>query len=104
MTARVDKAVQLAVAIAGNNDGLASHIGGEVGVIVGDLALVGEIDPVALENGLHLEFEDLRVGEDVSGDAVSARFGIVFQRRVVSDLAQLQTILLGYCRTWPRAG
>jgi len=43
---------------------------------------VGEIDPIALEDVLHLEFEDLRVGKDVSGDPVGPLFGVVFQHRV----------------------
>src|SRR5260370_34198521 len=82
MTTRVDEGVQLAIPVAYNKDGLADHISCEVVVLVGDLALVGEIDPVALEDVLHFEFEDLRVGKDVSGDPVGPLFGIVFQHRV----------------------
>jgi hypothetical protein len=42
---------------------------------------VGEIDPVALEDVLHLELEDFRVGKDISGDPIGPHFGIVFQHR-----------------------
>jgi LysR family transcriptional regulator, benzoate and cis,cis-muconate-responsive activator of ben and cat genes len=71
VTARVNEGVQFAIATACNEDGLAAHIGGEVIIFVGDLTLVREIDPVSLEDVLHFELEDLRVGENVSGDSVA---------------------------------
>lgn len=62
--ARIDQAVQVAVLVAGDDDGLAADVGGEVVARIRHLALVGEVDPVALEDVLHLEFEDVLVGED----------------------------------------
>ena len=52
-------------------------VGGEVVVVVRNLALVGEIDPVALEDVLHLQFEQLGVGEDVAAAAIDAVFAIL---------------------------
>jgi hypothetical protein len=82
VAARVDKGVQLAIAVTRDKYRLAAHISREVIVLVGDLALVREIDPVALEDVLHLEFEDLRVGEDVPCHLVGAGPGIVLDRRI----------------------
>jgi len=90
VTARVDKGVQLAIAIPRDKDGLAPHVGGEVVVLVWDLALVGKIDPVAFEDVLHLEFEDLGVGEDVSGDPVGAPFDVVLHRAVERLLHRIE--------------
>jgi hypothetical protein len=81
VTACIDEGVQRAIAVASNKDGLSTHISREVVILVGDLALVGEIDPVALEDVFHLEFEDFRVGKDVAGDPVGPLFDIVLQHR-----------------------
>ena len=62
--AGVDQAVQPAVLVARDHDRLAADVGREVVAGLGDLALVREVDPVALEDVLHLELEDLFVGED----------------------------------------
>jgi hypothetical protein len=61
---------------------LAAHVGGEVVVLVGDLALMGQVDPVTLEDVPHLELEDLGIGEDVPGYAEHALLGVVLQRGV----------------------
>src|ERR1700737_597920 len=45
VAARVDECDQLPIAVARNEDRLAAHVSCEVVVLVGDLALVGEIDP-----------------------------------------------------------
>ena len=75
--ARVDQAVQFAVLVAGDHDGLTADVGGEVVAGVGQLALVGQVDPVALEDVLHLQLEDLLVGEDPPVGAVDAGFRVV---------------------------
>ena len=72
MAAGVDEGVQLVVLVAGDEDRLPPHVGRVVVVLVGNLALVGKIDPVALEDVLHLQLEPLRVGEDVAPAAVEA--------------------------------
>src|SRR5207248_2988379 len=89
VAARVEKGVQFAITVARNKDGLAAHVGREVVVLVGDLALVGEIDPVALEDVLHLECEYLRICKDPSSDPVGALFGIVFHYRSESFLNRI---------------
>ena len=63
VAAGVDQGVQLAGLVPGDHDGLTAHVGREVVVVVQQLAFVCQIDPVAFEDVLHLEFEDLRIGE-----------------------------------------
>ena len=82
--AGVDQAVQLAAAVAGDHHRLAADVGGEVVAGVGNLCLVGEVDPVALEDVLHLQFEDVLVGEDAAVGAIHAR-GLVFDDGVGED-------------------
>jgi hypothetical protein len=61
---------------------LAADVGRVVIVVVGDLAFVREVDPVALEDVLHFEFEQRLVGERAAVQAiVAARF--VFDEEVV---------------------
>ena len=82
--AGVDQAVQLAAAVAGDHHRLAADVGGEVVAGVGNLCLVGQVDPVALEDVLHLQFEDVLVGEDAAIGAIHAR-GLVFDDGVGKD-------------------
>ena len=79
VTARIDEGVQLAGAAAGDKDRLTAHRGGEVVVVVRDLALVGEVDPIALEDMLHFEFEDIWIRKDIPSDAVGAAGRIILQ-------------------------
>lgn len=62
--ARVDEAVELALLVAGDDDGLAADGGREVVADLRDLRFVGEVHPVALEDVFHLELEQILVGED----------------------------------------
>ena len=78
VTARVDKGVEFAIAIPRNKDRLTAYIGCKVVVLVRDLAFVREVDPVALEDIFHLQLEDLRVGEYISGNPITALFDVVF--------------------------
>ena len=75
--AGVDEAVQFAVLVPGDDDRLPADVGGEVVARVGHLALVGQVDPVALEDVLDLQFEDLLVGEDPAVGAVDAGLRVV---------------------------
>ncbi len=79
VAAGIDEGVQLAAPAARNEDGLPAHIGSEVIVVVRDLALVRQVDPVALEDVLHLKLEHLGIGEDVAADAVDPRRGVILQ-------------------------
>ena len=79
MAARVDQAVELALLVAGDNDGLATDVGGEVVTHVGNLALMCEVNPVALEDVLHLELEELLVGKHITTNLVTTR-GRVFDQ------------------------
>ena len=66
VAAGVDQRVQLAVAVAGEHDRLAAHVHRQVVAVVRQLGLVGQVDPVALEDVPHLELEDVGVGERVA--------------------------------------
>jgi hypothetical protein len=57
MAACVDKRVQLAIAIARNEDRLSSHVQRQVIVFVWDLCFVGEKDPVPFPDVLDLKLE-----------------------------------------------
>jgi hypothetical protein len=73
----VDQGVQLAVLVAGDHDRLAAHGGGEVVARLGHLALVGQEQPVAFEDVLHLQLEEGRVGEHAAVAAEDAALGVV---------------------------
>ncbi|EKD98039.1 MAG: hypothetical protein ACD_23C00614G0002, partial [uncultured bacterium] len=75
----VDHGVELAVLAARDDDGLAADVRGEVVVDLGDLAFVRQVDPVAFEDVLHLQLEQIGVREDVSAAAIDAVFLVVLQ-------------------------
>ncbi|MNQ89014.1 hypothetical protein D3C85_1043070 [compost metagenome] len=82
VTAGVDEGIQLAVLVARNEDRLAAHGGGVEIVFVRNLALVGEVQPVAFEDVLHLEIEQARVGKHLPLAAEEALFFVVFEQGV----------------------
>ncbi len=82
VAAGVDQRVQLAVLVAGDHDRLPAHVDRQVVVVVRQLALVGQVDPVALEDVLHLQLEDVGVGERVAPAPVDPPLGIDLQRGV----------------------
>ncbi|SPE59226.1 hypothetical protein ECMM28_4430 [Escherichia coli] len=63
--AGIDDRVELARFVARDDDRLTADAGREIVVVLRYLALVGEIDPVPLEDVLHLEVEQGRSGEYV---------------------------------------
>ena len=93
--AGVDHRIEHAVFAARDDDGLTADGGGEVVVDCGDLALVGQVDPVAFEDVLHLEFKQRRVGKDVATAAVDAGVLVVLQG-VVQQLFKV-AVGVGYC-------
>ncbi len=64
--AGVDDRVQFAALVASDHHGLAANPGGVVIVVVGNLAFVRQVHPIALEDVFHLEFEQIGVGENVA--------------------------------------
>ena len=80
MGAGIDKAVQLAIFIAGNNNGLASDITGKIVVCICNLAFMRQINPVSFENVLHLHLEQLRISEHVASATIQAFFFIGFNQ------------------------
>ena len=90
MRAGIGQRVELAVLAAGDDDRLAADEDGQVVVDIGDLALVREVDPVALEDVLHLELEQLLVGESRAIQLIDVLDGIFVQHRVeLGELAPL---------------
>ncbi|MNE01666.1 hypothetical protein D3C80_941130 [compost metagenome] len=80
MAAGVDKGVEHTVLVARDEDRLAPHGGGVEIVDVGDLAFVGQIQPVAFEDVFHLQIEQPGVGEHLALAAIEALLGIVFKQ------------------------
>ncbi|VZQ80853.1 Uncharacterised protein [Escherichia coli] len=78
--AGVDNRVQLTRLVAGDDDRLATDPRGVVIVVVRNLAFVREIHPVVLEDVLHLQLEQIGVGEDVSAAAEYARLFVIHHR------------------------
>ena len=78
----VDEAVQLAVAVAADDDRLAADVGGEMIVRVGHLAFVAQVDPGALEDVFHLQFEQFLVGEQPAVDLEQAVLRTVDEQAV----------------------
>ena len=77
--AGVDETVELVVLVAGDEHRLTTDLGRVVVVDLRQLALVGEVDPVALEDVFHLEVEQLPVGEHLTlaaEQALSLSFSI----------------------------
>jgi hypothetical protein len=68
VAAGVDEGIDLAFRAAHQDDRLAAHEQAHVVVGIRNLALVGEVNPVAFPDALHLELEDFRVGEDGAVD------------------------------------
>ncbi len=64
MAAAVHERGHAAVREPRNDDGMTTDVGGLVVALLGDLAIVPEIDPGAIEDPLHLERKDLGVGVD----------------------------------------
>src|SRR5690554_5052126 len=73
----VDQAVQLTLLVTGDHHRLAAHGHGHEVARLGDLALMGQEQPVAFEDVLHLQFEEGRVGEHAAMAAEDALLGVV---------------------------
>src|SRR3954470_18495115 len=86
VAAGVDEGVQLAVPVARDENRLPAHVHRKVIVLVRDLGLMGEINPVSLPNMLHLKLEEVGIGEDVPCDAIAPCLGIVFHKRTEASL------------------
>ena len=84
--AGVGQRVELAVLAARDDDRLAADVDGEVVVDVRDLALVGQVDPVAFEDVLHLQFEQF-------GSVKAARLQAVDVLLFVFDQHAIKSIL-----------
>src|SRR4051812_39560002 len=94
MAAGIDEGVQFAGLAAGNKDRLAANEGGEVVVRTRDLAFMGEINPVALEDVPHLQLEQRRIREDIAANPVEAGLRIVLQCGINGGLDSVQHVSL----------
>ena len=90
VAAGVDEGVQSTLLVTRDDDRLAADVGGEVVAHVGDLAVVGQVHPVALEDVLHFQFEQVLVREDAPFGAVNAVLVILHEGlvKVGSDARQ----------------
>ncbi|MCY1418413.1 hypothetical protein D9M71_339720 [compost metagenome] len=80
MAAGVDESVELTLLVARNENRLAAHGGGQEVVLVGDLALVGEVQPVTFEDVLHFEVEQTWIGEHLPFATVDAGVFVVLKQ------------------------
>ena len=90
--AGVGQRVELALLVARDHHRLAPDVDAQVVVDVGDLALVGQVDPVALEDVLHLEIEQLLVGEGGAIQPIEMLDGILFEHRF--ELGEVGSVVL----------
>src|SRR6266404_460757 len=88
----IDERVQLATPVAGDDDGLAAYIGLQVVILVRDLTLMRQIDPVAFENILHFELEYRRVREDIARNSEGASVSVINDRRCKGLLHAIEHI------------
>src|SRR5260370_6136443 len=72
MGACIDERVQLATPVAGDDDGLAADVGLQLVVLVRDLTLMRQIDPITFEDILHFELEYRRVRESIARNSDGA--------------------------------
>src|SRR6202022_3765728 len=63
VTAGIDEGVKLVVLAAGDKDGLSSHPGCEIVVLVRNLTFMREIYPVSLKQELHLQLKEPGIGK-----------------------------------------
>src|SRR6516165_10346501 len=82
MAARINECIQFTVTVTRDDDGLPPDMRREIVVLARDLALMRQINPVAFEYVLHLQLEDLRIGEDVAIYAIDPVRRVVLHRRV----------------------
>src|SRR5260221_13148480 len=79
MTAGIDEGIDLVILVAGDDDGLPSHPCREIIILVRNLALVRKEDPVALEEVLHLQLEQLGVSKYCTVTAIESVGRILYQ-------------------------
>src|SRR5690606_26008779 len=98
----VDEAVEVAILAAGDEHRLAADLGRVVVVHLGQLALVRQVDPVAFENVLHLEVEQVLVREHLTLAAEQALFLVFLDQGVqilLRDHRRSLRLWLGYGRS-----
>ena len=59
----IDHGIELTVFIAGNQHGLATNVGGVIVVVIGNLAFVGQENPIAFKNVFHFQIKQGLIGE-----------------------------------------
>ncbi|MNR00199.1 hypothetical protein D3C85_1159640 [compost metagenome] len=80
MAAGVEEGIEYTVLVPRNENRLPAHGGGQEVVLVGDLALVGEVQPVTLEDMLHFEVEQTWIGEHLPFATVDAGVFVVLKQ------------------------
>ncbi|MNE38524.1 hypothetical protein D3C80_1324270 [compost metagenome] len=82
VAARVEEGIEFPVLVARDEDRLTPHGEGQEIILFGDLAFMCQVDPIALEDMLHLQVEQTRVGEHLALTTVDALFAIVFEHGI----------------------
>ena len=59
----IDHGIELTVFIASNQHRLATNVGGVIVVVIGDLAFVGQENPIAFKNVFHFQIKQGLIGE-----------------------------------------
>ena len=88
--------MQLAIAIAADDDGLAADGDGDEIIVVGDFAFVTSVNPHFFKNQFHLQLKQLGLGEHVTRDAVNAVLRAKIQT-VFDEALPLFCVLYGHC-------
>ncbi|MNN19474.1 hypothetical protein D3C81_1327180 [compost metagenome] len=82
MAAGIEERIEHTVLVARDEDRLTPHGRGQEIVVVGELAFVGEVNPVAFEDVRHLQFEQPRIGEHLPLAAVGALLLVFFKHGI----------------------
>ncbi|MCY1429452.1 hypothetical protein D9M71_453700 [compost metagenome] len=82
VAAGIEEGIELTVLVARDENRLAPHGQGEEVILLGDLAFVGQVDPVALEDMFHLQVKQAWVGEHLALAAVDALFTVVLKHGI----------------------
>ncbi|MNR17195.1 hypothetical protein D3C85_1338410 [compost metagenome] len=82
MAAGIEEGIEHPILVARDEDRLAPHGGGEEVVLFRNLAFVGKVQPVALEDVFHFKIEQTGVGEHLALAAKDALLLIFFKQGI----------------------
>jgi hypothetical protein len=98
--AGVEKCIDLARIVAGNQDRVFSHVGGEEVSLVLDLALVSQKEPISREDALHLHVIYVLVNEDAAIDPAAFILDQAFNLKLPNHERDLPFPVLSVSLPW----